>query len=99
MLAPCDKRRVDESFFALLLTFGTTLKAHKSQFTGKPISQRDNDGLSCPLNWPGFSVAAGEPVGGAPEAVSEACLGNWSSLVRSEPSGFVPVVAIPGVSL
>jgi len=44
-------------------------------------------------------VPAGDPEGVGPEAVARAaCLGNWSSLVLSLPSGFVPVSLIPGVS-
>jgi hypothetical protein len=35
---------------------------------------------------------------GVAHDVNWACLGNWSSLVRSVPSGLVPVVAIPGES-
>lgn len=57
------------------------------------MSQRECSGF----NWPGFSIPAGEPVAGGPETRA-ATRGNWSSLVRSEPSGFVPVVDIPGVS-
>jgi hypothetical protein len=58
------------------------------------MSQRECAGF----NWPQLPVATGEPLGGSPETVNEACRGNWSSRVRSEPSGFVPVSLIPGVS-
>ena len=57
------------------------------------MSQRECSGFNAPR----FSVGAGDEVVGGPEA-SAATLGNWSSRVRSDPSGFVPVVAMPGVS-
>jgi hypothetical protein len=53
------------------------------------MSQRLKAGLS----WPRFAVCAGEPL-----EVSPACRGSWSSRSPSLPSGFVPVVDIPGVS-
>jgi hypothetical protein len=50
-----------------------------------------------------FCVSYGVPsatfaVSGVGQPASCACLGNWSSLVRSDPSGFVAVVAIPALS-
>jgi hypothetical protein len=39
-----------------------------------------------------------DALGVAHPLTSCACLGNWSSLVLVEPSGFVAVVAMPGVS-
>lgn len=55
--------------------------------TGKPINQRENAGLS-PA---GFTVATREEH-------KVACLGSWSNRRRSDPSGLVPVVAIPDES-
>jgi len=50
-----------------------------------------------PLEWRMPALSASSALGvGHPASVT--CLGSWSSLVRSEPSGFVAVVAIPGVS-
>jgi len=58
-----DERGIDNTFLVRMV--GVTLKAHKSQITGNPISHRLNAGF----NWPRFSVAAGEPDGVSPESV------------------------------
>ena len=48
---------------------GISVSAQSSHAGGNPMSQRECAGF----NWPGFSVAAGEPVGVGPESVSCAC--------------------------
>jgi hypothetical protein len=56
------------------------------------MSQRGKAGF----NPPRFSVGTRDEVEAGPAIA--ACRGNWSRRVRSDPSGLVPVVAIPGVS-
>jgi hypothetical protein len=58
------------------------------------MSQQDRTGES----WSGLSVAAGDPLDVGPGVASCATRGSWSSLERVEPSGFVPVSAMPGES-
>jgi hypothetical protein len=59
------------------------------------MSQREKAGSNAAR----FAVEAGDEVEVRPGSpASVACRGNWSSLVRVEPSGFTPVVAMPGVS-
>jgi hypothetical protein len=35
---------------------------------------------------------------GASVSIKTACRGSWSALLRTDPSGFVPVAAMPGES-
>jgi len=58
------------------------------------MSQR----LKAGFNAPRFSVGAGDVDGVGPGVAIAATLGSWSSLFRVLPSGFVPVVSMPGVS-
>jgi len=50
------------------------------------------------LNRAELSIPAGNPDGIVPGVANIAWRGNWSSRVRSLPSWFIPVVAIPAVS-
>jgi hypothetical protein len=55
------------------------------------MSRRECSGFNAPR----FSVEALKDVEGIPSA---ACRGSWSKRLRVDPSGFTPVVAMPGVS-
>jgi hypothetical protein len=75
----------------------TPQEAHASTMVGMPIiSQREKPGFS---RYPAvFAIEVSVDSVVAPRPASAATLGSMSSRLRSVPSGFVPVCAMPGVS-
>ena len=75
--------------------------AHASHAGGSPISQRLIEGEICRLgtrlDGSELPVAARDPDGVGPEAVKNACLGNWSSLSRPSRCAVIPDVSFQSV--